>query len=111
MKIFFRSYASLIATLTGAILNLVVILILEKVCEKLAYQLTEWEMHKTQTEFENHLTFKIFIFQFVNFYASIFYIAFAKGNFIGYPGNYNMIFGYRQEEVELIFRQILNILL
>lgn len=37
------------------------------------------EMHRTQTEFENQLTFKVFIFQFVNFYSSIFYIAFFKG--------------------------------
>ena len=65
-------------------------------------------MHKTQSEFENHLTFKIFIFQFVNFYASIFYIAFAKGNFIGYPGNYNKIFGYQQEEVYFIRVKIFN---
>lgn len=43
-------------------------------------------MHKTQTEFENQLTLKIFIFQFVNFYSSIFYIAFVKGTLIGYPG-------------------------
>ena len=37
-------------------------------------------MHKTQTEFENQLTLKIFIFQFVNFYSSIFYIAFANNS-------------------------------
>lgn len=43
-------------------------------------------MHETQTEFENHLTFKVFMFQFVNFYSSIFYVAFFKGKFIGYPG-------------------------
>lgn len=57
-------------------------------------------MHKTQTEFENQLTLKIFIFQFVNFYSSIFYIAFVKGNFIGYPGNYVHFFGSRQEDVK-----------
>jgi anoctamin-7 len=56
------------------------------------------EMHKTQTEFENNLIFKVFIFQFVNFYSSIFYIAFIKGKFIGYPGNYSKFFGYRQED-------------
>ena len=37
------------------------------------------EMHRTQTEYEDNLTFKVFVFQFVNFYASIFYIAFFKG--------------------------------
>ena len=56
-------------------------------------------MHKTQTEFENHLTFKVFIFQFINFYASLFYIAFIKGKFIGYPGHYLKFFGLRAEDV------------
>ena len=86
--------------------------------EKLAYKLTEWgkiidlilinlqiidlkwllEMHKTQTDFNNNLTLKVFIFQFSNIFASLFYIAFLKGSFSGYPGNYNRIFGYRLEE-------------
>ena len=56
-------------------------------------------MHRTQTEFEDNLTFKVFIFQFINFYSSIFYIAFFKGKFHGYPAQYNRIFRYRQEEV------------
>ncbi len=79
-------------------LNLFVILILGHFYESLAKYLTEWENHKTQTEFENSLTFKVFIFQFVNFYSSLFYIAFFKGNFVGYPGHYRTIFGMRQEE-------------
>lgn len=37
------------------------------------------EMHRTQTEYEDNLTFKVFVFQFMNFFASIFYIAFFKG--------------------------------
>jgi len=36
-------------------------------------------MHRTQSEFEDQLTFKVFIFQFVNFYSSILYIGFFKG--------------------------------
>ncbi|KAL5013614.1 hypothetical protein ScPMuIL_007884 [Solemya velum] len=68
------------------------------VYEKLALKLTQWEMHRTQTEFEDQLTFKVFIFQFVNFYSSIFYIAFFKGRFVGYPGHYGTFFGLRNEE-------------
>lgn len=37
------------------------------------------EMHRTQTAFEDAFTLKVFIFQFVNFYASPVYIAFFKG--------------------------------
>lgn len=65
----------------------------------LAECLTEYEILRTQTEFDDSLTLKIYLFQFVNYYASIFYIAFFKGKFIGRPGLYNRFFGYRQEEV------------
>lgn len=56
-------------------------------------------MHRTQTEFDDNLTFKVFIFQFVNYYSSIFYIAFFKGRFVGYPGNYTLILSLRNEDV------------
>jgi anoctamin-7 len=56
-------------------------------------------MHRTQTQFDDNLTFKVFIFQFVNFYSSIFYIAFFKGRFVGYPGNYTRILRLRNEDV------------
>ena len=60
-------------------------------------------MHRTQSEFDDNLTFKVFIFQFINFYSSIFYIAFFKGRFVGYPGRYNYIFGtLRNEDVSNI---------
>jgi len=36
-------------------------------------------MHRTQSEFENQLIFKIFIFEFVNVYSSVVYIGFFKG--------------------------------
>lgn len=65
----------------------------------MAEYLTELELLRTQTEFDDSLTLKIYLLQFVNYYASIFYIAFFKGKFIGYPGKYNRLFGYRQEEV------------
>ncbi|CAF1062104.1 unnamed protein product [Adineta ricciae] len=55
-------------------------------------------MHRTQTDFDNHYTIKVFIFQFTNIYSSIFYIAFIKGKAVGYPGKYIKIFDLRQEE-------------
>lgn len=93
-------YRSIISSLTGAILNLFIIVVMGKLYEKLAYFLTEWEMHKTQTEYSDSLTFKVFVFQFINFYSSIFYVGFFKNKFIGYPGNYLKVFGYRQEECQ-----------
>ena len=55
-------------------------------------------MHRTQTEYDDNLTFKVFIFQFINFYSSIIYIAFFKGKFVGYPGHYKHIFGTLRNE-------------
>lgn len=37
------------------------------------------EMHRTQTQYDNAFIMKVFIFQFVNFYSSPFYVAFFKG--------------------------------
>ena len=56
--------------------------------ELLAVCLTEKELHRTQTSFDDALTLKIYLFQFVNYYASIFYIAFFKGQFVGTPNKY-----------------------
>ncbi|XP_021368581.1 anoctamin-7-like isoform X2 [Mizuhopecten yessoensis] len=93
-----RPKAALIASSTSAVVNLILIMALGKVYEKLALKLTQWEMHRTQTEYEDQLIFKVFIFQFVNFYSSIIYIAFFKGRFVGYPGHYDRMFGLRNEE-------------
>jgi hypothetical protein len=65
----------------------------------LAEYLTELELIRTQTEFDDSLTLKIYLLQFVNYYASIFYIAFFKGKFIGRPGEYKRFMRFRQEEV------------
>lgn len=49
----------------------------------------------------------MFLFQFVNYYSSCFYVAFFKGKFVGYPGKYAYMFsdasGLRNEEVHLYF--------
>ena len=64
-------------------------------------------MHRTQSDFDDNLTFKVFIFQFINFYSSLIYVAFFKGKFVGYPGAYKNIVGnLRNEDVsssELVY--------
>ena len=65
----------------------------------IAVKLTDWECLRTQSEYDSSLTFKLYVLQFVNYYSSLFYIAFFKGRFTGRPGDYNLIFGARQEEV------------
>lgn len=93
------SYALLFTTATAASINLVCILIFNRFYQRIALWLTEQEILRTQMEFEDSLTLKMYLLQFVNHYASIFYVAFFKGNFVGYPGGYNRLLGYRQEEV------------
>ncbi|XP_072392472.1 anoctamin-2-like isoform X1 [Diabrotica undecimpunctata] len=92
------SYRIYVVPITAGLINLTCIVILNFVYGKLAQWLTEMELQRTQTEFDESLAIKIYMFQFVNYYSSIFYIAFIKGKFVGYPAKYNKIFGYRQEE-------------
>lgn len=96
-----KTRASFISSISAACINLVIILILNMFYQRVAYFLTELEQHRTLTEWEDAFTFKMFLFQFVNFYSSIFYIAFFKGKFVGRPGDYNRsLLDKRQEECD-----------
>uniref|UniRef100_A0A8C1H033 Anoctamin n=1 Tax=Cyprinus carpio carpio TaxID=630221 RepID=A0A8C1H033_CYPCA len=98
----FFSQAGNIANISSSLVNLALILLMGQVYTALAEQLTKWEMHRTQTQYEDAFTFKVFIFQFVNFYLSPFYVAFFKGRFVGYPGHYGTLFGMRNEDVSAL---------
>ncbi|XP_067853542.1 anoctamin-10 [Heptranchias perlo] len=37
--------------------------------------LTEWENHRLESSFQNHLTIKVLVFRFVNCFAALFYIS------------------------------------
>uniref|UniRef100_A0A8B9P8S5 Anoctamin n=1 Tax=Apteryx owenii TaxID=8824 RepID=A0A8B9P8S5_APTOW len=93
-----RPHSFVLSIITGSVVNLFFILILSKIYISLAHFLTKWEMHRTQTKYEDAFIFKVFVFQFVNFYSSPIYIAFFKGKFVGYPGNYVNFLGVRNEE-------------
>ncbi|KAM3719508.1 Anoctamin-4 [Dirofilaria immitis] len=93
-----ESYANLLTFTTAAILNLVVILAMSYLYSYLALKLTNWECPRTQLEFDNSYTFKVYLFQFINYYSSIFYIAFVKGNLSSVPERH--YFGLRPEECD-----------
>lgn len=86
---FLQKYSSIVVSSSAAGLNLIFILILNNIYSRIANYLTELEMPRTQTEFDNSLTLKMFLLQFINYYSSIFYIAFFKGRYIGNPGEFN----------------------
>uniref|UniRef100_A0A8C5PF83 Anoctamin n=1 Tax=Leptobrachium leishanense TaxID=445787 RepID=A0A8C5PF83_9ANUR len=88
-------------TVTASIISFVIIMLLNMLYEKVAIMITDYELQRTKTDYENSLTTKMFLFQFVNYYSSCFYIAFFKGKFVGYPGDPVYWFGrYRNEECD-----------
>ena len=64
--------------MAAAALNLAIIAIYGSLFEKLADALTEWENHRTQSEFDNSRVGKNFLFQFVNNYFVLFYISYLR---------------------------------
>ncbi|KAK6478013.1 anoctamin-7-like [Huso huso] len=56
------------------------------------------ETPRTQSQYEDSFSFKVFVFQVVNLYSSSVYVAFFKGRFIGYPGYYGHLMQVRNEE-------------
>ncbi|RVE56292.1 hypothetical protein OJAV_G00219610 [Oryzias javanicus] len=94
-----KSNVRVTVTATAVIINLVVILILDEIYGAVAQWLTELEIPKTETNFEERLIMKAFMLKFMNAYAPIFYVAFFKGRFVGRPGSYVYVFdNYRMEE-------------
>lgn len=64
----------------AALVNATQIQIMNLVYGTLAKYMTKWENHRTDTEFEDALIAKTFVFQFVNSYSSLVYIAFIKAH-------------------------------
>ncbi|XP_071037378.1 anoctamin-5-like isoform X3 [Parasteatoda tepidariorum] len=96
-----KTYAKITTSITASSLNLVVIIIMDKVYRELTAKLTNLEQPRTQREYEDSFTFKMFLFEFINMYSSLIYIAFFKGRFFGHPGKTFTLFGYRQDQCEL----------
>ncbi|CAG8592544.1 2076_t:CDS:10 [Funneliformis caledonium] len=67
-------------TVITASVNLATIIILNMIYRHVARYLTNFENHKTQTQFEDSLILKAYLFDFVNFYSSLIYILLFKKN-------------------------------
>ncbi|RXN08173.1 anoctamin-6-like isoform X2 [Labeo rohita] len=99
----FKEYVTpqMATSITASIISFIIIMVLNNVYEKVAIWITDFELPRTKTEYENSLTLKMFLFQFVNYYSSCFYIAFFKGKVVGYPGQPVYWFGaFRNEECD-----------
>ncbi|KAH1011948.1 hypothetical protein HUJ04_001214 [Dendroctonus ponderosae] len=103
-NLFLKNHAKIVTSVTAALINLIFIMSLTRGYHRLAIYLTNLESPRTTTEFEDSYTFKIFLFEFMNFYSSLIYIAFFKvptqepteellkhsdfqGRFFDYPGD------------------------
>uniref|UniRef100_A0A8C2WLL3 Anoctamin n=1 Tax=Cyclopterus lumpus TaxID=8103 RepID=A0A8C2WLL3_CYCLU len=85
---------------TAAIINLIVIIIMDEIYGAIARWLnTLGEVPKTDKSYEERLIFKTFVLKFVNAFTPIVYLAFFRGRLVGRPGNYLYVVGsYRMEE-------------
>ena len=77
---------SLISSVTASVISLAVIIVLNAIYTVVAGILTEYELPRTQQQFDDSYAFKVFCFQFVNYYSTLFYIAFFKDPLSGHPG-------------------------
>jgi hypothetical protein len=68
------------ASTVASILNTVQITVFNFIYQMVAQKLTDLENHRTDTAYEDSLIVKLFCFQFVNSYASFFFLAFIAGN-------------------------------
>lgn len=66
-----------------AIFNTLQIYIMNLIYDSLAVKLNDWENHKTQTSYENGFIVKKVGYQFVNYFISLFYVAFIKEHWDG----------------------------
>ncbi|XP_041844184.1 anoctamin-1a isoform X2 [Melanotaenia boesemani] len=84
---------------TAAVINLIIIIILDEIYAAIARWLTTLEVPKTDKSFEERLIFKTFILKFVNAFTPIVYLAFFRGRLVGRPGKYlYVVDSYRMEE-------------
>ena len=113
------------ASYVASALTTALILTMNTIYQVIAKKLTDHENHRTDTQYEDALSAKIFVFQFLNSYASFFFLAFAApyippshGNPKNFPGqcgaetcmqplaiNLGIVFGMR-----LTFSNIMDVL-
>jgi anoctamin-10/anoctamin-7 len=64
-------------TIFSSVINAVKIILVNFLSPYICLWLTEQENHRTDTQFENNMIGKLFIFQFVNSFSSFYYYAFV----------------------------------
>ncbi|CAG9323027.1 unnamed protein product [Blepharisma stoltei] len=79
-KIFENNYGEN-SYIFASILNALQIVFMQKIYDYVAFKLTNYEDHKLQSEFENSLIMKRVVYQLVNYFSRLIYLAFIKEHF------------------------------
>ncbi|KAK5979463.1 Anoctamin [Trichostrongylus colubriformis] len=90
---------SIVAAYIPSIMNTVSTMVLGSIYETLVLKLTQWENHRTDSEYHNALVIKMFALQIVNNYTSLFYVAFIRPENNGFQANGLFGFGERFKDV------------
>jgi len=77
-KVLAQATSNSTSTFVTAVLNCAEIGFLNVIGNWMSHKLTDKENHRTNTDYENSLVVKNFVFKFVNSFSSLFYIAFFK---------------------------------
>ncbi|CAG8621701.1 10952_t:CDS:10, partial [Paraglomus occultum] len=75
------AYGNAWGSVVVGLINLATVITLNMVYSQSAIWLTDFENHRTATSYEDSLTLKIYLFDFVNFYSALFYIMLFKQKF------------------------------
>jgi len=84
LRIVLTTQPNLNPTLGGiiaSVVNALNIQILNDLYLRMAVWFTNWENHRTDTEYEDSLIAKVCVFQSINSYMVLFYVAFVKGKY------------------------------
>ncbi|XP_067305306.1 anoctamin-10 [Pseudorasbora parva] len=76
------NFATSIMMFVPSIIYAVVIEFMNLLYRYAAEFLTDWENHRLESSFQNHLVLKVLVFNFVNCFASLFYIAFVMQDMV-----------------------------
>uniref|UniRef100_A0A915B4Y7 Anoctamin n=2 Tax=Parascaris univalens TaxID=6257 RepID=A0A915B4Y7_PARUN len=77
----------IMVSMLPSLMNTISTMILGTIYSVIANKLTYWENHRTISEYNNALVVKLFAFQFVNNYTSLFYLAFIRPEYYGLQHN------------------------
>nr|CAD7442766.1 unnamed protein product [Timema bartmani] len=88
--------ANVMGSFISSIIYFFLIMIAKPLYELIAGKLTDMEYNRTEAQYEGSYTFKLFAFEFVNYYCYPIYISFFKGGLYTHPGDkdvYGKFFG------------------